>query len=215
MARHTTCHDKHPLPKVQRCIIVIIVPTVLLLLCRSACMFLCAEVTDTIIGDVDSEPREQALARERNGEPAAALGQQQPQQGGGHHTSDASLAHALRAHIPKGPLAEDAAMCEPMPGDAPGRITDDELAAMRAGGAGASRYAAAKTSGTANTGSSGGVEGRGAEREGGTTATTSSSAAAEGVERGEGGSNAPADSPEHIKQVVDEETLRDAKYNEF
>jgi hypothetical protein len=49
------------------------------------------------------------------------------------------------------------------------------------------------------------VGGEGMQTAGGSAA--GGSAAAGGVEAGRGGSNAPADDPEHIKQVVQEETL--------
>jgi hypothetical protein len=123
---------------------------------------------------------------------------------------DASIAHALKASIPKGPLAENAAMCEPMPDDPPGNISEQELAAMREGRQGntagvtpassetapdASRWLEAATAAT---------EGEGQQPAGG-----SGSAAMQGggVEAGRGGSNAPGDDPGHIKQVVQEETL--------
>lgn len=123
------------------------------------------------------------------------------------------MAHALKASIPKGALAENAAMCEPMPGDPPGNISDQELAALRQGRPDANDSISAGDSTPASrvTGSSREAnegEGKGKGKQTATGGAASSSAASSGVEAGRGGSNAPGSDPGHIKQVVEEETLR-------
>jgi hypothetical protein len=132
-------------------------------------------------------------------------------------TGDANIAHALKASIPKGPLAENAAMCEPMPGDPPGNLSDQELAAMREGrhgstNANANISTAGVTPASTETepeatrwleAAAAANEGEGQQTAGGGSAAMQAS----GVEAGRGGSNAPANDPELIKQVVQEETL--------
>ncbi|WIA11027.1 hypothetical protein OEZ85_011180 [Tetradesmus obliquus] len=159
---------------------------------------------DAIMGDVDTEPR-------------PGMGQEQRREGRSQAAGDASIAHALKASIPKGPLAEDAAMCEPMPGDPPRDITDQELAAMREGRS--DLIGNISTSGSTPASSSNAAAGDmppggewAKQTAGGVVGGSAGDANATGgggieAEHMVGGSNAPADDPNLIKRVVQEETL--------
>jgi hypothetical protein len=98
-----------------------------------------------------------------------------------------------------------------MPGEPPGNITDQELAAMREGRQDINSNISTGGSVPASSMAAGDAvvvdalrEEEAKEAAGG---SGGAAAAAGGVEAGRGGSNAPGDDPQHIKQVVQEETL--------
>jgi hypothetical protein len=131
--------------------------------------------SDAIIGDDYSNLGDDAAHQRISGSGA------DPSQVFGNSVD--SMARAIKAQVPKGPLAYDAALCEKVPGDEPGNLDDREVAALHG----------AQTSGQVSATSDQHV---------------SSSSSRETEEAGRMVSpSAPADSPDEIKHVVQEETF--------